>query len=201
MRYQGKVSNWKDDQGFGFVTPRGGGDRAFVHIKAFTGRVRRPVDGDLITYAVERDSKHRTTAKNIQFVGDGTAAIPSKATSFGSTLALGFCVFLVATVLMGKMPPVAIGLYLSASFITIIAYALDKSAAKKKRWRIKESTLHLFSIIGGWPGALLAQELLRHKSKKVEFQSVFWGTVVINCVGFCWLLTKSGSAFLASLLA
>lgn len=41
MRYQGKITDWKDDKGFGFVTPNGGGPRVFVHIKSFSSRQRR----------------------------------------------------------------------------------------------------------------------------------------------------------------
>jgi len=42
MRYQGKITSWKDDQGFGFVTHNGGGEKAFVHVNAFSRRSRRP---------------------------------------------------------------------------------------------------------------------------------------------------------------
>ena len=48
MRHQGKITHWQDDKGFGFVEPDGGGERAFVHIKAFAVRSGRPAEGDLI---------------------------------------------------------------------------------------------------------------------------------------------------------
>ena len=73
-----------------------------------------------------------------------------------------------------------VGFYAIASFITFIVYAIDKSAAKKGAWRIKESRLHCLSLIGGWPGALLAQQKLRHKSYKQPFRVVFWLTVILN---------------------
>lgn len=57
MRRAARVSNWKDDKGFGFVTPHDGGARAFVHIKAFQGAARRPVEGDLISYDTETDAR------------------------------------------------------------------------------------------------------------------------------------------------
>jgi len=56
--------------------------------------------------------------------------------------------------------------YLILSLVTFIVYAIDKSAARKGSWRIKESTLHILAFTGGWPGALLAQKTLRHKSVK-----------------------------------
>ena len=73
-----------------------------------------------------------------------------------------------------------ISFYFIASLMTFIVYAMDKSAAKKGNWRIKESTLHLLSIAGGWPGALIAQQMLRHKSIKQPFQFIFWLTVIVN---------------------
>nr|WP_295768290.1 DUF1294 domain-containing protein [Rhodoferax sp.] len=75
------------------------------------------------------------------------------------------------------------------SLITFVAYAMDKSAAKRGNWRTPESTLHLLALAGGWPGALCAQKLLRHKSTKPAFRSVFWATVVVNVLGFVLITT------------
>lgn len=201
MRYQGKITSWKDDQGFGFVTQNGGGDRAFVHIKAFASRTRRPVEGDLITYEQSIDEKRRLRADNIRFVGDRTSsATPHKTSSFGPVFATLFCLVVIATVLRGRLPLAILGLYAAASCITFIAYAIDKSSAQNNRWRTQESTLHLFGLVGGWPGALLAQKLLRHKSKKEEFQTVYWVTVVINCGAFGWLCTENGALIVRSVL-
>jgi uncharacterized membrane protein YsdA (DUF1294 family) len=80
-------------------------------------------------------------------------------------------------------PGIAI-VYLVASIIAFMAYALDKSAAIQGRWRISESTLHFFGLACGWPGALLAQQLLRHKTSKPSFVSAFWATVLLNSAGF-----------------
>lgn len=73
---------------------------------------------------------------------------------------------------------------------TFIAYAIDKAAAQSNRWRIPESTLHAFALMGGWPGALLAQALLRHKSVKKEFRLIFWMTVTINLLVLGWLVSR-----------
>ena len=93
-----------------------------------------------------------------------------------------------------------LGVYVAASVVAFIAYAFDKSAAEKEQWRTKESTLHLFGLIGGWPGALLAQKVFRHKSRKREFQTVFWATVVLNCVALALYSTPTGSRALMSIL-
>ena len=70
MRYQGRIADWKDDKGFGFVTPNGGGERAFVHIHAFTRRGRRPVDGDVITFEIGLDEHRRPRAAIVRFAND-----------------------------------------------------------------------------------------------------------------------------------
>jgi uncharacterized membrane protein YsdA (DUF1294 family) len=86
---------------------------------------------------------------------------------------------------MGKLPFAVLGLYLIASLVTFPVYAGDKSAAELDQWRSNESTLHVLALIGGWPGVFVAQDLLRHKSKKLSFRIVFWATVVLNCIGLC----------------
>jgi uncharacterized membrane protein YsdA (DUF1294 family) len=83
-------------------------------------------------------------------------------------------------------------IYVALSITTFVVYAIDKSAAKNGRWRTKESTLHLFSLFGGWPGAYCAQVLLRHKSSKQAFKRVYWITVLVNLAGLYWLQTEKG---------
>jgi uncharacterized membrane protein YsdA (DUF1294 family) len=70
------------------------------------------------------------------------------------------------------------------SVVAFIAYAVDKSAAINGRWRMSENSLHLLSLAGGWPGALLAQQWLRHKTSKRSFVGAFWATVIANSAGF-----------------
>ena len=92
----------------------------------------------------------------------------------------------------------AAALYAIASAACVIAYALDKSAARQGRRRTPERTLLLLGLAGGWPGGLAAQRLLRHKSSKRPFLVKFWLTVGLNLaallalqaggVGLGWLL-------------
>ena len=202
MRYQGKVTNWNDDRGFGFVEPNEGGDRAFVHIKSFARRSRRPADGDVIIYEKVQEGDGRYKAEKIKFAQDlkSRKKVNSNSRKLGSVITISFCVFLAAVTVLGILPFQISGIYFTASFIAFLVYAVDKSAARNNRWRTKESTLHLFALIGGWPGAFYAQNKLRHKSNKAEFKSVFWGTVVINLGAFFWLFTESGVQFLNSVV-
>jgi len=77
---------------------------------------------------------------------------------------------------------IVLAVTIALSVITFILYAVDKSAAIKNRQRLSERSLHIASLLGGWPGALLAQKLLRHKTQKQPFRSVFWLTVIVNIV-------------------
>jgi uncharacterized membrane protein YsdA (DUF1294 family) len=78
--------------------------------------------------------------------------------------------------------------YISISIITIIVYAHDKSKARRGLWRTKESTLHLLALLGGWPGAAIAQQILRHKSQKRAFRNRYWLTVIMNSSTLGWLI-------------
>jgi uncharacterized membrane protein YsdA (DUF1294 family) len=108
--------------------------------------------------------------------------------------------FVAVETFRGSLPPAVIATYSAVSMWTFLVYWIDKSAAKLGRWRTKESTLLLLGVAGGWPGAVLAQRVVRHKSRKRSFQVAFWGTVVMNSIALGWLLTDSGSRALHQLL-
>jgi uncharacterized membrane protein YsdA (DUF1294 family) len=59
------------------------------------------------------------------------------------------------------------------SLTTFIIYAHDKTMAHKNEWRTSEFTLHLLELLGGWPGALITQHVIRHKNKKHPFKELF----------------------------
>ena len=94
-----------------------------------------------------------------------------------------FCIYLVAA-LVWPVPHSVAAAYLAMSLLCFATYAWDKSAARAGRWRTKESTLLILGLLCGWPGAVLAQQLLRHKSAKASFRRVFWATVALNITGF-----------------
>jgi len=84
------------------------------------------------------------------------------------------------------------------SILTYLIYAKDKKAARNNEWRTPEKTLHLYSLICGWPGAIIAQQRLRHKNKKQSFRVVFILTMLINMGGIAGLHTDQGSSMLRS---
>ncbi len=201
MRYQGRITTWKDDKGFGFITPNGGGEQVFLHISSFSNRQRRPVGNKPVTFALTVDGRGRAQATSVAFVGGKPApSAPPGRSSISPIFAVCFLAVVVVAVLAGRLPLAALVIYLVASLVAFFTYAFDKSAARRDQWRIRESTLHLFALLGGWPGALAAQRLLRHKSAKASFQATFWVTVALNCGALGWLLSPSGARTLQSLL-
>ena len=86
--------------------------------------------------------------------------------------------------------------YLGLSAVTYAVYAADKRAAAANAWRVSEQNLLLLGLAGGWPGAIVAQQRLRHKSSKASFQQAFWGTVVLNIAGFVMLASPLGRHWL-----
>ena len=73
------------------------------------------------------------------------------------------------------------------SLTLFVMYGIDKAAARRGRRRIPETALHLVSVAGGWPGALVAQHVFHHKTRKKSFQLIFWCTVVVNCLALACL--------------
>lgn len=197
MRHQGRLSDWNDDKGFGFVVPNGGGERSFVHIKAFERRPQRPSNGVLISYEIRRDARGRLNAVAVRVVAAGKpvpASRPAKSISRLPRKTLGALVLLAtAASWQGKiLPDWMLLLVTGMSLAALVFYLYDKNAAQHGHRRTPENTLHLIALLGGWPGALIAQGLFRHKTSKHSFQIVFWLTVVVNVIGMAWLIGING---------
>lgn len=191
MRIKGKITQWDDAKGFGFIQPMLKGERVFVHIKALQNRARRPVLGEVVTYSLGQDEQGRLQAQDVTFAGEKhrirTAKTASKAPLL---LILGFAGLLTLALFLGTLPLYVLAAYALLSVLTFIAYWWDKRQAQAGRWRTQESTLQLLALLGGWPGALLAQAYLRHKSQKRSFLVGFWFAVVINLIALSWAASQ-----------
>jgi uncharacterized membrane protein YsdA (DUF1294 family)/cold shock CspA family protein len=191
-RYQGKVTSWKDEQGFGFITPNSGGKLVFVHITAFSNGHRRPIGNEIVTYEVTKDASGKLKAERVQYTDEPSR---SKDGQFLLLFAILFLVCMAISFFAGKLQLWVLGIYLLVSSCTLIVYILDKMAASQNNRRTSEKTLHLLALIGGWPGAIIGQKLFRHKSKKLSFQVIFWASIILNCATLAWLLSIDGFAF------
>ena len=186
-RLGGVVTTWNDDRGFGFIRPDGGGHDVFLHFTAVPRGAARPYQGQHLTYELEQDEKGKTRAVHAEPVLVAERADPvtrptSVVVGAGSILAFA-AVYLVAH-WRWQVPWTIAGIYLALSILTFVLYAADKRAAQSNRWRTPENTLLIIGLVGGWPGAVVAQQLLRHKTKKLSFRAKFWSTVIINVVAF-----------------
>jgi len=188
MRYQGRITEWNDPRGFGFITPLEGGDRVFIHVLAFPPGSRRPSTGEFVSYSLGRDEHGRARAERATFVVSHTARrVRRGKSSVGVAVAtLVACSVLggiTAAAWSGKLPLVVPALYILCSIGAYLQYRKDKAAARSKNWRTDEVTLLTWGLFGGWPGALVAQHQFRHKLRKVDYQIAYWITVVVNCAG------------------
>jgi len=73
----------------------------------------------------------------------------------------------------------AAGYALALGVITYWMYAFDKRRAEQGGRRVPETSLHFLELLGGWAGAWIAQQWLRHKCSKAGYQVVFWLIVLL----------------------
>lgn len=74
----------------------------------------------------------------------------------------------------------AAAIYPVMSVIAFALYGHDKKRARTQGQRTPEKLLHAAELLGGWPGALVAQQIFRHKTRKVSYQGVFWLVVLLH---------------------
>jgi uncharacterized membrane protein YsdA (DUF1294 family)/cold shock CspA family protein len=200
MRLQGKLTSWNDAKGFGFIAWHEGGEPVFVHVSAFVPGRRRPVGNESVTYELQMDDRGRPRAGNVAFASGRQVGAGTPAMSFSAGFTALFLLVLCISVWAGTLPPAVLALYCGASVLTFAAYWKDKAAARNNSWRTPESTLQLFGLIGGWPGALLAQRIFRHKCGKQSFQVTFRATVILNCGALLMYAIPAASRLLRLML-
>jgi len=194
MRLKGKLIKWNEEKAFGFIAPNGGGEHVFIHKTGLSNRKRTPQINDVITFSITKDKQGRYCANDATFSGEKLKKKEGKSVSkFSIYLSVIFLGLMVTALFMGYIPKNLALLYFGASIVTFFAYASDKSKAQRNAWRTPESTLHSLALIGGWAGAAIAQQTLRHKSQKRDFRAVFWLTVIVNCGALAWLMSSNGA--------
>jgi uncharacterized membrane protein YsdA (DUF1294 family)/cold shock CspA family protein len=171
---KGRLTQWEDSKGFGWV--EADGQRIFAHIKDFDSGQPRPVAGDEVTFTTGGDAQGRTCAKAVRLVRTAGRI------GIGAWLLLAG--LLVLPLFSGEYPPfprwVVPAVMATASVVAWICYRSDKLRAESGQWRIPEAHLHFVELLGGWPGAFLAQRKFRHKTRKVSFQFIFILIVVLH---------------------
>jgi uncharacterized membrane protein YsdA (DUF1294 family)/cold shock CspA family protein len=195
----GTLKKWDKQRKFGFIKPDEDNARdIFIHISGFKSQ-GTPIVGERLKYRVVPDKKSgKFRAVNAMPVGSANTvkkpapAAPQKPAprvkarlpvTPAMLLVFALSVFCLgsATAFMAReqsiLPLLA---YVIASLLAFGLYALDKYRAIKNAWRIPENTLHIFELAGGWPGAFVAQRVIRHKTVKLSYQIVYWLIVAIH---------------------
>lgn len=188
MNQKGLLTAWNDAKGFGFIAPEGGGERVFAHISGYAGR-GRPVANRKVAFTITTDDQGRPRAERFQYVGAakvGAGIAPGFWVA--GAFVLGFFAVLAGLIYRGYLPVSILAAYGGASLVLFVMYWIDKRAAKQGAQRTAENTLHLFELCCGWPGALMAQQIFRHKTRKGSYQFVFWLAVLANLGALGWLL-------------
>ena len=179
----GEIKTWNEERGFGFIKPKDGGRDVFLHISELRRGSAPQVGGTVFFHLTEgQDGKlracdaylegqrpQRGTAARFGFLKFGLVILP---------FVLSY-VFFRAT---GNTIPGIV--YVTMSVVTVLAYIIDKRRALNQQWRIPESLLHSLELCGGWPGALVAQHKLNHKSKKTAYQVLFVLIIVLHALAW-----------------
>ena len=190
MRRQGRLAKWNDERGYGFISSESG-DSVFIHISSLPRSDRRPRVNEAVSYTLGFDRQGRPQAHDVRFMfASPTRRLPRLGIAVPIAFALSFLIALAALVAVEWLEMSWLALYYGASIITYGYYSRDKKAAQNAGWRTSEATLQLMSLAGGWPGALIAQVLLRHKTRKPSYLVGFWVTVIVNCIALAVIVGK-----------
>ncbi|MFB9643349.1 DUF1294 domain-containing protein [Agromyces lapidis] len=125
--------------------------------------------------------------------GDRDLSRPLPATLSWGVL-VGFALVLLGALVLAAVPWWVGAWYGGLSIVAFAAYGIDKAAARRGAGRVPERTLHLVDLVGGWPGALAAQQLFRHKTRKRRFRRVFWAGVVGNLLALAAFVVWLGAS-------
>jgi uncharacterized membrane protein YsdA (DUF1294 family)/cold shock CspA family protein len=218
MRKEGVIVRWDDVKRFGFIRSSAASQDLFVHVRDFrAAQLEAPHPGLRVSFEDIHVGGKGPRAVAVQLIEgshagklappggratsrrharrDRTGAAPRSGARLAFPLMAAYGLTLLGLVWQRQLPWWVLPLSLALNVLAFFTYWQDKHAARQGHWRISEDVLHLWSLAGGWPGAWLAQQVLRHKSAKGSFRSMYWATVVIHCsaaFGMWWFLHAPG---------
>jgi uncharacterized membrane protein YsdA (DUF1294 family)/cold shock CspA family protein len=192
-----RIVEWDADKGYGYVETAT--QRVFLHVRDFGEHHKTPEVGDVVRFTLGTDAQGRICATHAVHCHDGGRI------RVWHLLVLAVLLAPPARAIWLLAPFVNVallaGLWAVVSLTTYGLYALDKQRARAKEWRVPEVMLHFAELLGGWPGAFLAQRRLRHKCSKWRYQVVFWLIVaahiyVATDYQLDWRIAREGRHYL-----
>ena len=202
MRDQGRLVEWFDDKGYGFIQPNDSSkDRVFLHIKDFARQGPRPITGCALEYVVQLDGQGRYKAKQVTYLKASQTQKKShqqpkpqknKSANNLQPMQIACVTYIVIIALMtisGVLNSMVLLFISIINALTYWMYAQDKEAAQSGNRRVPENTLHTLAFLGGWPAAWLAQQRLRHKTQKQPFRKIYFCTIAFHILLICWLIS------------
>lgn len=191
-RYQGRLVEWHDEQGYGFIQgisdPRH--DRVFIHIRSFERSGPRPIQGCVLEYQLALDDRARPQAHHVRYVkAQDVQSAPAKPAvkqvhGFHLIYVL-MSIYWVSLLVLSYAHLLPNFSLLIILFINSYCYWLfyrDKQAAIDGAARIPEQQLLLLCALGGWTAAWFAAQHFRHKTQKQPFRTYFALSIVLNIV-------------------
>lgn len=184
---EGRVTEWNTDHGFGFLSC--GSERWFLHMHGLIARDKIPAKGDRVRFVAGTDPKGRPCAAE-------AVLMPRRFRKCAENGLIQLLLLVLPALAILQVPlyswPMVV-ILCCLSLLTFSFYLRDKQAAAKGDDRIPETTLHLLESVGGWPGALLAQKRLRHKTSKTAYQQSFWLVVICHqLLSFQLIIVSTG---------
>lgn len=201
MRDQGRLIEWFDDKGYGFIQPNDSSkDRVFLHIKDFARPGPRPITGCALEYLVQLDGQGRYKAKQVTYLKANQTQKVNQQPKQNNVknqskmqpmqiVCIAYILALAGLSLAGLLNGMTLLFVSIINLMSYWMYAQDKEAAQAGNRRVPENTLHILSVLGGWPAAWLAQQRLRHKTQKQPFRNIYFCTIVFNILIILWLIS------------
>ena len=181
---RGEIVYWNDDKGFGFIRYHEDEANLFFHVSSFAYHRRRPAKGEQV-YFVIGTHKGKPQATRVVLVedadrlaADSIVDVHDVRPHFVEATVYVLLILAFYLILAVIAPALAISSFL-ISLITVGLFVIDKRAAKQGTYRVPEGSLLIAALLGGWPGALIARPLLRHKTRKTRFITFFWASIVL----------------------
>lgn len=191
MRHTGHITSWDEEQGTGHIKMTNGLELILVHKHEFRNHQTPPQLNQEVSFILSKDNTGKFIAQNVLRYED---KLPSTSNIRVALIFSITALFLFSVMIFTKLPAEKAAIilvnYFLISTVTFKAYKIDRTFLLEHIGSLPESTLHFLSLLGGWPGAMLAQEILQHKIHDRGFKTLFWLTIFINIGLLAYLILQ-----------